>query len=66
MKMTVYVGWTRNTAVLDMDVVDLGCGAGEIGCLECQGTGVWKWMEPEIPAHQCVSCKGSGKILVSI
>jgi hypothetical protein len=64
--MTVYVGWTRNTAVLDMDITDKGCGAGLIPCLECSGTGIWAFMEPEIPRHLCVTCKGSGTIFVSV
>jgi len=64
--MTVYCGWTRNTAVLDLEIEDLGCGAGRVPCLECQGSGVWAFMEPEIGAQVCVACKGSGKILVSI
>ena len=64
--MTVYCGWLRDTAVLDLQVEDRGCGAGSVPCLECQGSGVWAFMEPEIRAQPCAQCKGTGEMLVSI
>ncbi len=63
--MTVWCGSTRETAV-DREVVDLGCGAGRITCLECGGSGWWAFAEPEIPGAACVVCKGTGWSLVSI
>lgn len=64
-EMTVYCGSLRETEVI-LSVEDLGNGAGRIACLECYGTGLWAFMEPEIPAFPCVECKGTGKILVSV
>jgi hypothetical protein len=61
----VYCGSRRETEVA-VEPVDRGCGAGEIACLECRGTGVWAFAEPEIPAGPCVDCKGTGRVLVSI
>ena len=65
MKATIYCGWTRTTEV-EVAVEDIGCGAGRINCLECRGSGVWAFMEPEIPASECADCKGTGSVLVSI
>ncbi|WP_291712003.1 hypothetical protein [Bradyrhizobium sp.] len=67
--MTVYVGWSRNTEVT-VEIADLGCGAGEIVCLECGGDGDWTkfYPEPETLTEpmRCVDCKGTGRQLVSI
>ena len=63
--MSVYLGWYRETEIRTM-VTDMGAGAGEAACFECKGTGVWDFMEPEIPTAPCVECKGTGRILVSI
>jgi hypothetical protein len=72
--MAVYCGWTRETEV-ECVVVDLGCGAGQIDCLECLGDGDWKkflneeqvaCMCPGDTPYPCVDCKGTGKMLVSI
>jgi len=65
MCLVVYCGWTRETEV-EREIEDLGCGAGQINCLECGNSGIWNFMEPEIPAEPCVDCKGSGNTLVSI
>ncbi len=65
MLATIYCGQSRNTEV-ERDVELLGCGVGRIDCLECGGSGVWTFMEPEIPAEPCVPCKGTGKVLVSV
>lgn len=42
------------------DVWDLGCGAGEMRCLECVGDGNWGKFAPEIvgPDCACVIAKG--------
>lgn len=43
------------------NVVDLGGGVGMVACFECDGTGWWAFMEPEIPGDYCVDCKGTGR-----
>ena len=63
--MMIYCGRDRETEV-ERYVRDLGCGAGQIVCLECCGTGVWDWGEPVIPSFPCTNCKGTGRQLVSI
>jgi DnaJ-class molecular chaperone len=63
--MIAYLGFSRTTEV-DVDPRDLGCGAGEVPCFECEGSGIWAFMEPEIPAEPCVNCKGTGIVLISI
>lgn len=64
-EMSIYLGWRRETEVRAI-VADRGAGAGEVSCFECLGTGIWAFMEPEIPATPCIDCKGTGRILVSI
>lgn len=61
----VYCGFGRETEVL-VDVEPVTWGVGRIDCLECGGSGEWPFMEPEIPTHPCVTCKGTGKVLVSL
>ena len=63
--MTVYCGFYRNTEV-ECDPIDMGCGAGQIDCLECGGDGDWTKYHPDNIPTICVNCKGSGKIFVSI
>jgi hypothetical protein len=63
--MIAYVGARRETEVAVL-TADLGCGAGIVPCFECKGRGVWDYMEPEIPAAPCVTCKGTGKVLVAV
>jgi hypothetical protein len=62
-----YVGYHRTTEV-PVQPVDRGCGAGEVPCFECGGTGDWTPFhpEPEKGPFQCVECKGTGRLLVSI
>ena len=48
-----------------MNVLPLGAGAGEIRCIECDGTGVWT-VFPGYGPIKCTTCKGTGKTLVSI
>lgn len=63
--MTVWCGWTRETEVPSA-VFDCGAGAGQIPCLECGGTGDWTPFHPENIPTECVDCKGTGLIFVSI
>jgi hypothetical protein len=67
--MVAYLGWWRATEV-EIDPVDLGCGAGEVACFECGGDGDWTKFHPdetfEPGSMPCVDCKGTGKVLVSI
>lgn len=65
MKMIVYCGFHRTTEV-EVEVKDLGLGAGEIDCLECGGDGDWTKYHPENIPTVCVECKGTGKILIAI
>lgn len=62
--MTAYVGWRRETAV-QVEVVDLGAGAGEVSCFECGGSGIFTG-HPEIPELPCIACKSTGRILIGI
>ena len=65
MGMMLYVGWKRETEIT-CEPVDLGCGAARIACVECDGSGVWAFMAPEVPAEPCVACKGTGAVLVGV
>lgn len=70
MKMIGYFGFKRETAI-ELEVVDLGCGAGQITCPECGGDGDWKKFHPDPTIfgddpYPCVDCKGTGKVLISI
>ncbi len=64
--MTVYYGSLRQTGHVKV-VRDLGCGAGETSCNECDGSGRWPFAPYAVhPDSDCVDCKGSGKVLVSV
>jgi hypothetical protein len=63
--MVVYCGFARETEV-PVAVIDRGCGAGEIDCIECGGTGWWGFGPTEAETGPCVECKGTGRALVSI
>lgn len=74
MQMVMYAGNERQTEV-PVEVVDLGCGAGEIDCPECGGDGDWgKFLNPDQLAavnpgggrYDCVVCKGTGRWLISV
>jgi DnaJ-class molecular chaperone len=66
-QMLAFVGFYHTTEV-EINVVDLGNGAGQTTCFECGGTGDWTpyHPEPETGPYQCVQCKGTGRILISI
>lgn len=65
--MIAYLGFTRDTEV-EVEPEDLGCGAGRVSCFECGGDGDWTKFhpEPELGPFQCVDCKGTGSVLISI
>ena len=65
--MVAYLGFWRETEV-EIWPVDLGCGAGEVDCFECGGTGDWTPFHPDPPEGgvRCVECKGAGRVLVSV
>jgi hypothetical protein len=67
--MVAYLGLDRSTEV-EVDPVDLGCGAGLVTCFECGGSGDWARFHPEPDLFPdglpCVPCKGTGKVLISI
>jgi hypothetical protein len=65
--MIAYLGWSRTTEV-EVNPIDFGCGAGQVDCFECEGSGDWTKFhpEPELGPFRCVDCKGTGKIFVSI
>jgi hypothetical protein len=62
--MTLWGGLYRNVEVPVL-VRPLGCGAGEITCRECDGSGIWTVL-PIDGSIRCVTCKGTGKVLISI
>ena len=64
--VTFYGDFKRFTGLLD--VVSLDELAGEIICLDCNGSGDVAQFMPE-PARgpvTCVTCKGTGHVLVSL
>ena len=63
--MIAYLGWSRATEV-EVEPIDLGCGAGQVACFECGGDGDWTKFVPELGPQQCVCCKGTGRVLISI
>lgn len=64
MDVTFYGDFKRWIGTLD--VVSLDELAGEIVCLDCEGTGDVSQYMPEGHAEQCVTCKGSGHVLISL
>lgn len=65
--MIVYCAINNNTAV-ECEVDCSNEVAGKTICLECGGDGNWGKFAPEIvgSSADCVTCKGTGKIYVSI
>lgn len=64
-KINIYCGCYRDTIVKAKPKI-INEIVFEIPCLECEGTGIWDYFPEEIPAHQCVSCKGTGKQYIGI
>ncbi len=62
--MTLYAGARRDEEI-SVNVEMLGAGAGEINCIECDGTGVWTVIPSDGPIR-CTTCKGTGRVLVAI
>ena len=65
MLMTVY-GAENNDSQIERDVIDRECGAGEVACPECGGSGDWSRYYPGPEPYPCTDCKGTGRLLVSI
>ena len=64
--MTVDYGRRKQKQIYKV-VKDLGCGAGETSCMECDGSGKWPFAPYAVPPDSdCVDCKGTGKVLVSV
>lgn len=65
-KAILYVGFYRSTEIsINVDEEDILNGYKNIDCLECEGTGIWNYVD-YLPAEDCVCCKGTGKILVNV
>lgn len=64
--MVVYCAHNCDTE-FETEVEELECGAGQIVCLECDGSGRCLF-PPEMVGGElaCVDCKGTGRQLVSI
>lgn len=64
--MQIDRGFNRETIVIVN--VDLSSGvAGQIACIECEGTGDWgKFMPEPLTNCPCIECKGTGYIWVSV
>lgn len=63
--MTAYLGWRRETPFA-CEVRRIAPGVGEVDCFECGGSGDWTQFHPEphLGPFECVTCKGTGKILI--
>ncbi len=62
--MVVYCGWFRDPHLLSVFLLD-GI-AGAVSCPECSGSGEWTFEPTDAENGPCVSCKGTGSILVSV
>jgi len=49
-----------------VSVRDLDGVAGEIDCIECNGTGIWTNLPPDNHPIKCTTCKATGKMLISV
>lgn len=66
MEAILYVGFYRNTEVsININKEDIFNGYKAIKCLECEGTGIWDYVD-YLPAEDCVNCKGTGTILINV
>ena len=66
MDAILYVGYYRDTEIaITINEVDIFNGYKAIKCLECEGTGIWDYVD-YIPAEDCVCCKGTGSILINV
>jgi hypothetical protein len=62
--MTLFAGASRDEKI-PVEVRRLGAGVGEVTCLECDGTGIWTVLPDDGPIR-CTTCKGTGKVLISV
>lgn len=66
MKSILYVGYYRNTEILiNINEEDIKNGYKYINCLECEGTGIWDYID-YLPVENCVCCKGTGRLLINV
>ncbi len=65
--MTAYCALNCDT-IIEVNVHEIGAGAGRVPCFECEGDGNWGKFAPEIVGSDglCVDCKGTGFILISV
>ena len=65
--MTAYLGMLRETPFA-CEVRHAMPGVGSVDCFECGGSGDWTEFhpEPETGPYQCVTCKGTGRIFISV
>jgi hypothetical protein len=63
--MVLFGGSYRNEEIT-VKVRRLSCGAGEIDCIECGGTGIWTYLPPDGRAVPCTTCKATGKLLIGV
>jgi hypothetical protein len=70
-KMIGYFGHYRNTEI-EVQILNQSdaaiTGAGKIVCQECGGDGDWTKFHPvpELGPFQCVPCKGTGFVYISV
>jgi hypothetical protein len=55
----------KNNTLVPQVVHDVGGGAGLTAYFECGGTGKWP-RHPDGKMRQCVDCKGTAKVYISI
>ena len=39
-------------------------GVLRVKCFECEGSGWWGFMKPDVPGAPCINCKGTGKVYI--
>jgi hypothetical protein len=64
-EMVLYAGLHRDQEET-VHVRYLDGVAGEIDCIECDGTGIWTILPPDNTPIKCTTCKATGKMLISV
>ncbi|WP_133014985.1 hypothetical protein [Clostridium cuniculi] len=66
MNAILYVGYYRDYEVsIEINENDITNGYKAIKCLECEGTGIWDYVD-YIPIEDCICCKGTGIVLINV